>query len=39
MAPQLLPGEDEDIAHILKRENQKNDGVEIFTGAALKVIK
>ncbi|MCU5376283.1 dihydrolipoyl dehydrogenase [Bacillus cereus] len=35
MAPQLLPGEDEDIAHIL-REKLENDGVEIFTGAALK---
>ena len=35
MAPQLLPGEDEDIAHIL-REKLENDGVKIFTGAALK---
>lgn len=35
MAPQLLPGEDEDIAHIL-RDKLENDGVEIFTGAALK---
>ncbi|WP_144649470.1 dihydrolipoyl dehydrogenase [Bacillus cereus] len=35
MAPQLLPGEDEDIAHTL-REKLENDGVEIFTGAALK---
>ncbi|WP_439022496.1 dihydrolipoyl dehydrogenase [Bacillus thuringiensis] len=35
MAPQLLPGEDEDIAHIL-REKLEKDGVEIFTGAALK---
>ncbi|PEM41949.1 dihydrolipoyl dehydrogenase [Bacillus toyonensis] len=35
MAPQLLPGEDEDIASIL-REKLENDGVEIFTGAALK---
>ncbi|PEF36278.1 dihydrolipoyl dehydrogenase [Bacillus wiedmannii] len=35
MAPQLLPGEDEDIAHIL-REKLENDGVEIFTEAALK---
>ncbi|HFK1783625.1 dihydrolipoyl dehydrogenase [Bacillus cereus] len=35
MAPQLLPGEDEDIAHIL-REKLESDGVEIFTGAALK---
>ncbi|MGE7886943.1 dihydrolipoyl dehydrogenase [Bacillus cereus] len=35
MAPQLLPGEDEDIASILK-EKLENDGVEIFTGAALK---
>ena len=35
MAPQLLPGEDEDIAHIL-RGKLENDGVEIFTGAALK---
>ncbi|MGD6888041.1 dihydrolipoyl dehydrogenase [Bacillus mobilis] len=35
MSPQLLPGEDEDIAHIL-REKLENDGVEIFTGAALK---
>ncbi|AJG74392.1 Dihydrolipoyl dehydrogenase [Bacillus cereus 95/8201] len=35
MAPQLLPGEDEDIANIL-REKLENDGVEIFTGAALK---
>lgn len=34
MAPQLLPGEDEDIASIL-REKLENDGVEIFTGAAL----
>ncbi|MDP1456359.1 dihydrolipoyl dehydrogenase [Bacillus wiedmannii] len=33
MAPQLLPGED--IAHIL-RDKLENDGVEIFTGAALK---
>ncbi|OTW76066.1 dihydrolipoyl dehydrogenase [Bacillus thuringiensis serovar cameroun] len=33
MAPQLLPGED--IASIL-REKLENDGVEIFTGAALK---
>ncbi|PEK19919.1 dihydrolipoyl dehydrogenase [Bacillus toyonensis] len=35
MAPQLLPGEDEDIASIL-REKLEKDGVEIFTGAALK---
>ncbi|PEL49753.1 dihydrolipoyl dehydrogenase [Bacillus toyonensis] len=35
MAPQLLLGEDEDIASIL-REKLENDGVEIFTGAALK---
>ncbi|WP_259415628.1 dihydrolipoyl dehydrogenase [Bacillus toyonensis] len=35
MAPQLLSGEDEDIASIL-REKLENDGVEIFTGAALK---
>ncbi|SME52514.1 Dihydrolipoyl dehydrogenase [Bacillus mobilis] len=35
MAPQLLPGEDGDIAQILK-EKLENDGVEIFTGAALK---
>ncbi|KAB2459870.1 dihydrolipoyl dehydrogenase [Bacillus sp. CH126_4D] len=35
MAPQLLPGEDKDIAQILK-EKLENDGVEIFTGAALK---
>ncbi|PDZ05596.1 dihydrolipoyl dehydrogenase [Bacillus cereus] len=35
MAPQLLPGEDEDIAEILK-EKLESDGVEIFTGAALK---
>ncbi|AYF06845.1 MULTISPECIES: dihydrolipoyl dehydrogenase [Bacillus] len=35
MAPQLLPGEDEDIAHIL-REKLENDGVEIFIEAALK---
>ena len=35
MAPQLLPGEDQDIANIL-REKLENDGVEIFTGAALK---
>ncbi|MGN4671087.1 dihydrolipoyl dehydrogenase [Bacillus cereus group sp. MYBK225-1] len=35
MAPQLLPGEDEDIAYIL-RGKLENDGVEIFTGAALK---
>ncbi|HDX9610063.1 TPA: dihydrolipoyl dehydrogenase [Bacillus toyonensis] len=35
MAPQLLPGEDKDIASIL-REKLENDGVEIFTGAALK---
>ncbi|MGE1108355.1 dihydrolipoyl dehydrogenase [Bacillus wiedmannii] len=35
MAPQLLHGEDEDIAHIL-RDKLENDGVEIFTGAALK---
>lgn len=35
MAPQLLPGEDKDIAHIL-REKLEKDGVEIFTGAALK---
>lgn len=35
MAPQLLPDEDEDIASIL-REKLENDGVEIFTGAALK---
>ncbi|MGY1462444.1 dihydrolipoyl dehydrogenase [Bacillus toyonensis] len=35
MVPQLLPGEDEDIASIL-REKLENDGVEIFTGAALK---
>ncbi|WP_242239629.1 dihydrolipoyl dehydrogenase [Bacillus cereus group sp. BfR-BA-01309] len=35
MAPQLLPGEDEDIAHIL-REKLENDCVEIFTEAALK---
>ncbi|MDJ1476151.1 dihydrolipoyl dehydrogenase [Bacillus sp. LS15-K4] len=35
MAPQLLPGEDGDIAQIL-REKLENDGVEIFTGAALK---
>ncbi|HDR7794711.1 TPA: dihydrolipoyl dehydrogenase [Bacillus luti] len=34
MAPQLLPGEDEDIANILKEKLEK-DGVEIFTGAAL----
>ncbi|MGV2487995.1 UNVERIFIED_CONTAM: dihydrolipoyl dehydrogenase, partial [Bacillus mycoides] len=35
MASQLLPGEDEDIAQIL-REKLENDGVKIFTGAALK---
>ncbi|EMI9089614.1 MULTISPECIES: dihydrolipoyl dehydrogenase [unclassified Bacillus (in: firmicutes)] len=35
MAPQLLPDEDEDIAHIL-RKKLESDGVEIFTGAALK---
>ncbi|MGN4443503.1 dihydrolipoyl dehydrogenase [Bacillus cereus group sp. MYBK79-1] len=35
MAPQLLPGEDGGIAQILK-EKLENDGVEIFTGAALK---
>ncbi|WP_342719678.1 dihydrolipoyl dehydrogenase [Bacillus paramycoides] len=35
MAPQLLPGEDGDIAQILK-EKLENDGVEIFTGAVLK---
>lgn len=35
MAPQLLPGEDEDIAEILK-EKLESDSVEIFTGAALK---
>ncbi|MEK5110852.1 dihydrolipoyl dehydrogenase [Bacillus sp. FSL R5-0677] len=35
MAPQLLPGEDKDIAQILK-EKLESDGVEIFTGAALK---
>ncbi|WP_263703706.1 dihydrolipoyl dehydrogenase [Bacillus thuringiensis] len=35
MAPQLLPGEDRDIAQILK-EKLENDGVEIFTGAVLK---
>ncbi|PFO74728.1 dihydrolipoyl dehydrogenase [Bacillus cereus] len=35
MAPQLLPGEDEDIAEILK-EKLESEGVEIFTGAALK---
>ncbi|PGB02441.1 dihydrolipoyl dehydrogenase [Bacillus toyonensis] len=35
MAPQLLPGEDKDIASIL-REKLENDGVKIFTGAALK---
>ncbi|MEC3465203.1 dihydrolipoyl dehydrogenase, partial [Bacillus thuringiensis] len=35
MAPQLLPGEDEDIANIL-REKLEKDGVEIFTGAVLK---
>ncbi|MBE7103702.1 dihydrolipoyl dehydrogenase [Bacillus cereus] len=35
MAPQLLPGEDKDIANIL-REKLEKDGVEIFTGAALK---
>ncbi|MED0932357.1 dihydrolipoyl dehydrogenase [Bacillus mobilis] len=35
MAPQLLPGEDEDIAYILK-EKLENDGVKIFTEAALK---
>ncbi|HFK1762881.1 dihydrolipoamide dehydrogenase [Bacillus wiedmannii] len=35
MAPQLLPGEDGDIAQILKAKLE-NDGVEIFTGAALK---
>ncbi|MED1411013.1 MULTISPECIES: dihydrolipoyl dehydrogenase [Bacillus] len=35
MATQLLPGEDEDIANIL-RGKLENDGVEIFTGAALK---
>ncbi|MBG9829364.1 MULTISPECIES: dihydrolipoyl dehydrogenase [Bacillus cereus group] len=34
-ASQLLPGEDEDIAHIL-RDKLENDGAEIFTGAALK---
>ena len=33
MAP-LLPGEDKDIAQILKET--ESDGVEIFTGAALK---
>ena len=31
MAPQLLPDEDEDIAHIL-REKLESDGVEILTG-------
>lgn len=35
MAPHLLPGEDEDIAQILRRKLE-SDGVEIFTGAALK---
>ncbi|KFM99614.1 dihydrolipoyl dehydrogenase [Bacillus clarus] len=35
MATQLLPGEDEDIASIL-REKLEKDGVEIFTGTALK---
>ncbi|PFV83735.1 dihydrolipoyl dehydrogenase [Bacillus sp. AFS059628] len=35
MAPQLLPGEDGDIAQILK-EKLENDNVEIFTEAALK---
>jgi len=35
MAPQLLPGEDGDIAQILK-EKLENDSVEIFTEAALK---
>ncbi len=35
MAPQLLPGEDEDIANIL-REKLEKDGVKIFTGAVLK---
>ena len=35
MAPQLLLGEDEDIAHIL-RGKLETDGVKIFTGAALK---
>lgn len=35
MAPQLLLGEDEDIAHILRGELE-NDGVKIFTGATLK---
>ncbi|UJA76944.1 dihydrolipoyl dehydrogenase [Bacillus cereus] len=35
MAPQLLPGEDKDIAQIL-RGVLESDGVEIFTGAALK---
>lgn len=35
MSPQLLPGEDKDIAQILK-EKLENDGVEIFTEAALK---
>ncbi|MEK4694687.1 dihydrolipoyl dehydrogenase [Bacillus sp. FSL M8-0063] len=34
-ASQLLPGEDEDIANIL-RDKLENDGAEIFTGAALK---
>ncbi|HDR7719333.1 dihydrolipoyl dehydrogenase [Bacillus albus] len=35
MALQLLPGEDKDIAQILK-EKLESDGVEIFIGAALK---
>ncbi|MDA2382192.1 dihydrolipoyl dehydrogenase [Bacillus cereus] len=35
MAPQLLPGEDEDIANTL-REKLEKDGVKIFTGAVLK---
>ncbi|WP_242143113.1 MULTISPECIES: dihydrolipoyl dehydrogenase [unclassified Bacillus cereus group] len=35
MANQILPGEDEDIANIL-REKLENDGVEIYTETALK---
>ncbi|PFK60887.1 dihydrolipoyl dehydrogenase [Bacillus thuringiensis] len=35
MAPQLIPGEDEDIANTL-REKLEKDGVKIFTGAVLK---
>ncbi|MDM5188637.1 dihydrolipoyl dehydrogenase [Bacillus sp. DX4.1] len=35
MAPQLLPGEDEDIATILQKKLE-SDGVQIHTGTALK---